>query len=341
MLTREEIGFLGEFREEMQEGLRRVSTVIVGQDELKESIIVALLSRGHLLIEGMPGLGKTMTVVAFAKALNLRGGRLQFTPDLLPSDIVGAEIPVNIAEGKFEFRPGPIFDMDILLADEINRTTPKTHSALLEAMQERKVTVLGITRVLSDTFLVLATFNPLEIGGKGTYELPEAQIDRFLMKVEITYSTFEEERKIAAGNINFGERLKKIQPVSSGERIRRAQSLIPKLFPLDEHRPVVDYITRVVRATRLPEKPKKDETDKKIVVGASTRASIDACRAAICFAYLRGHSFISPSLIQEIIPRVLRHRLILSEDAAVVYQNPDEAVAEILKTVPLLDGGGR
>lgn len=339
MLTREETDFLKEFRNEMLEVLRRVCGVIVGQDELKESVIVALLSRGHLLIEGMPGLGKTMTVVAFARALNLRGGRLQFTPDLLPSDIVGTEIPVNIAEGKFEFRPGPIFDVDILLADEINRTTPKTHAALLEAMQERRATVDRVTRELSKTFLVLATLNPLEIGGKGTYDLPEAQIDRFLMKVGITYPSLEEERRIAAGSVNFEERLKNIVPVSSEERIRRAQELVPRLFPLDERHPVVDYIARVIRATRLPTKPKSEDADKKIEVGASTRASIDACRASVYLAYLRGHVFVSPAVIQEIIPRILRHRLILSEDTAIARQDPDGVIAEILKKVPLFAGG--
>lgn len=339
-LTKDEIDFLTGFREEMKKVLRIVSELIIGQTELKESVLIALLSGGHLLIEGMPGLGKTMTVKVFAKALNLRSTRVQFTPDLLPLDLTGTDIPVNIFEGKFQFRPGPIFNTDIFFGDEINRTPRGTQAALLEAMQEKQATILGITRItrpVSPLFFVLATINPLEIGGRGTYALPEAQIDRFLMKVILNYPSLDEECKIMVQNMNFEQQLAAIEPISSWEKVFKARQLIPRIAPLAEDHPIIRYIARIVQETRLPSEEKTiEETAEKIEIGASTRACIDALRAAVALAYLRDLPLES-SLIQELMPGILRHRLVLSTDSEIAGANPDEIISDILKKVPIVE----
>ncbi|WP_083799884.1 AAA family ATPase [Nitratifractor salsuginis] len=291
-----------------------------------EALLTGLLTRGHILLEGVPGLAKTTTVNALAKTLGLTFKRVQFTPDLLPSDIIGTEIydPTN---NTFKIKKGPVFT-NLLLADEINRAPAKVQSALLEVMQERQVTIGDETFKIALPFLVMATQNPVE--QEGAYELPEAQLDRFMMKVVVGYNTREEELEIArrVANNAFGE----IQQVASIEDLDRLRQEAMRVHMDPE---IERYIVELVFATREPEKYGLEKLKPYIEFGASPRASIDMYKAARAVAYLKGQEFVSPVEIAYIAKEVLRHRIILSYEAQAEEVSQDRIIEEVLSAVPI------
>ncbi|MCX7678894.1 MAG: MoxR family ATPase [Spirochaetes bacterium] len=298
-----------------------ISKVVVGQVALLERMIIAFLSGGHILLEGVPGLAKTLLVRAFAKSINTAFSRIQFTPDLLPADLIGTRI-YNPKDLDFFTRKGPIFT-NILLADEINRAPAKVQSALLQAMEERAVTIGEETYALPKPFMVLATENPIE--QEGTYPLPEAQIDRFMMKCLVTYPARDEEREIL---LRFGEiNVERINPVVNPEE---ALSLAPLIDSIYMSEKLVDYIINIVNATRSPQ---NDQLKRYIDYGASPRASIALMKAARGIAFLRGRGFTNPDDVKEIAYDVLRHRIILSYEAEADGKTADDVVRMILESV--------
>jgi len=301
-----------------------VSKAIVGQHYLMNRLLVGLLANGHILIEGVPGLAKTYAVRTLAAAIRARYQRIQFTPDLLPADIIGTMI-YNQKTGEFITSRGPIFS-NLILADEINRTPPKVQSALLEAMQERQVTIGEHSYKLDDPFLVLATQNPIE--QEGTYPLPEAQLDRFLLKIKITYPTKEEEREIVERIAISGE--PKISPVVDPAEIVRARELCKTVY-ID--RKLKDYILDIVFATREPDKYGLPELKSLIRFGASPRASINLTTTARAMAFLKRRGFVIPEDIKELAADVLRHRIILSYEAEAEEMSSDDVIKKILASV--------
>ena len=303
-----------------------VAKVIVGQEKMVEGLLAGLLCRGHILLEGVPGLAKTTTVNALAKSLGLDFKRVQFTPDLLPSDIIGTEIydPTN---NTFKIKKGPVFT-NLLLADEINRAPAKVQSALLEVMQERQVTIGDESFHIDLPFLVMATQNPVE--QEGVYELPEAQLDRFMMKVVVGYNTKEEELEIArrVANDTFGT-IKQVATLEDLEQIRREAMEIH----LDKE--IEAYIIDLVFATRDPKAYGLEELEKYIEFGASPRASIDMYKASRAIAYLKGQDYVSPIEIAYIAKEILRHRIILSYEAEAEGITQDQIIEKILATVPI------
>ncbi len=294
-----------------------IGKVIVGQAYVVERVLVGLLADGHLLLEGVPGLAKTLTFKTLAAALSARFQRVQFTPDLLPADVVGTTI-YNPQSGQFSVKQGPVFS-NLLLADEVNRAPAKVQSALLEAMQERQVTIGDHTFQLSAPFLVMATQNPIE--QEGTYPLPEAQVDRFMLKITIDYPTREEE-SIIIDRMTAG--LEPVaQPVMSTDDLMRVRRLIPQIY-LDEK--VKNYILDLVFATRQPERYRLDRLKALIAYGASPRASLALAQASRAYAFLRGRSYVVPDDVKAIGYDVLRHRVAPSY----------EAEAEELTSVDLL-----
>jgi len=287
--------------------LTAIETAIVGQRFLVERILVALLTNGHLLIEGVPGLAKTKVVKSLANLIDARFQRIQFTPDLLPADLVGTLI-YNPREGVFTTRKGPIF-ANVVLADEINRAPAKVHSALLEAMEERQVTIGGTSYPLEDLFLVLATQNPIE--QEGTYPLPEAQMDRFMMKIAITYPSRDEEREIMRRVAHTGG-TKALTPLIHPDDIVRMRALVDAIY-LDEK--IEKYIIDLVFATREPARYGFADLGRFITYGASPRASINLVLAARAMAFLRGRGYVVPADVKDIAPDVLRHRIIPSYEA--------------------------
>ncbi|HEX7321222.1 MAG TPA: MoxR family ATPase [bacterium] len=301
-----------------------ISKAIVGQNYLINRLLIGLLANGHILIEGVPGLAKTYAVRTLAAAIKAGFQRIQFTPDLLPADIVGTMI-YNQRTGEFTTSKGPIFS-NLILADEINRTPPKVQSALLEAMQERQVTIGEETYRLDDPFLVLATQNPIE--QEGTYPLPEAQIDRFLLKVNITYPTKDEEKVIVDRIAVQGE--PKIEAVISPKAIINARELCKKIY-IDQK--IKDYIVELVFATREPEKYGLKEISGLIRYGASPRASIYLTTTARAMAFLKRRGFVIPEDIKELAPDVLRHRIILTYEAEAEEITTDAVIQKILAGV--------
>jgi MoxR-like ATPase len=303
-----------------------IKKVIVGQEHLIDAMLVALLCEGHLLVEGVPGLAKTTAVNALAKSLGLGFKRVQFTPDLLPSDITGTEI-YDPKRAEFKIKHGPVFT-NLLLADEINRAPAKVQAALLEVMQERQVTIGEETYKVPRPFMVLATQNPVE--QEGTYRLPEAQLDRFMMKVVVGYNTREEELEIArrVANNAFGE-IEQVASIEDLDRIRREAMAVH----MDEE--IERYIVELVFATREPEKYGLEKIKPYIEFGASHRASIDMYKAARAVAYLKGQDFVSPIEIAYIAKEVLRHRIILSYEAQAEEISQDYLIEEVLKAVPI------
>lgn len=303
-----------------------ISKVLVGQEKMVEGLLAGLLCRGHILLEGVPGLAKTTAVNALAKTLGLDFKRVQFTPDLLPSDIIGTEI-YDPSNNTFKIKQGPIFT-NLLLADEINRAPAKVQSALLEVMQERQVTIGDETFKIDLPFLVMATQNPVE--QEGAYELPEAQLDRFMMKVVVGYNTKEEELEIArrAANNTFGE----IQQVATIEDINTIREEALQVH-MDEEIEV--YIIELVSATRNPKAYGLEELEAYIEFGASPRASIDMYKAARAIAYLKGQDYVSPIEIAYIAKEILRHRIILSYEAQAEEVTQDEIIEKILAAVPI------
>lgn len=303
---------------------KEVGKVIIGQEEVVKAVLISLFSNGHSLLVGVPGLAKTLLVNTLADALDLEFKRIQFTPDLMPSDITGSEILDD--SRHFKFNKGPLF-ANIVLADEINRTPPKTQAALLEAMQERSVTVAGLKHVLPKPFFVLATQNPIE--QEGTYPLPEAQVDRFMMKVKIGYPTQEEERQIIRLNLN-PELNVKVEPVIETSTILRARQLVRTIY-MDEK--IEKYILDIVFATREPEQYKLTKLKPLINFGGSPRASINLALAAKALAFIQRRGYVIPEDIRQVSYDILRHRIGLTYEAEAENITQDDLIREILNTV--------
>jgi len=305
---------------------KEVAKVVVGQDKMIDGLLIALLCEGHILIEGVPGLAKTTTVNALAKSLGLNFKRAQFTPDLLPSDILGAEIydPQN---NTFKIKKGPIFT-NLLLADEINRAPAKVQSALLEVMQEKQVTLGDATFKLDPPFFVMATQNPVE--QEGVYQLPEAQLDRFMLKIVVDYNTKEEELEIAR-RISSGE-FETIEPVVSHADLEELKKDI-KAIHIDAE--VEEYIIELVSATRNPSDYGLDELKDFIQFGASPRVSIDMFKAVKAMAYLRGKDFVTPVDVAYIAKEIMRHRIVLTYEAEAEGITTDEIIQKVLETVAI------
>jgi len=301
-----------------------VGKVIVGQKYLVDRLLVGLLANGHVLIEGVPGLAKTYAVKTLARAIATTFHRIQFTPDLLPADIIGTQI-YDQRTGEFTSRKGPVF-ANLVLADEINRAPPKVQSALLEAMQERQVTIGDDTFKLADPFLVLATQNPIE--QEGTYPLPEAQTDRFLLKLRVGYPSKEEEKQIVDRMTTGVEPT--ASPVVEPAAIVRARALCTRIY-VDEK--LKDYILNIVFATRQPKEHNLADLAPLLRYGASPRASIYLLTAARAMAFLRRRGFVIPEDIKELAPDVLRHRLILSYEAEAEELTTDDVVKRVLEGV--------
>lgn len=297
---------------------------IVGQKHLVDSLLVALLCNGHVLLEGVPGLAKTLAIKTLANLIDARYSRIQFTPDLLPADVIGTMI-YSVRNEKFEIKKGPVF-ANFVLADEINRAPAKVQSALLEAMQERQVTIGDNTFPLPKPFLVMATQNPIE--QEGTYPLPEAQMDRFLLKVVIGYPTKEEEKKIIRQNI-MGD-LEPVRPLLRPDEILAAQDLVRKIY-IDGK--IEDYIVDIVFATRDPEKYGMSNLKGILEFGASPRASISLAQAARAYAFLRGRGYVIPEDVRAVCHDVLRHRLGLSYEAEANNITADDVITDILDAV--------
>ena len=308
-----------------QQVMVQVARRVVGQDAMVERLLVSLLTGGHVLLEGVPGLAKTLAVRTLAETVDATFRRIQFTPDLLPADILGTQV-YDQATGKFEVKAGPIF-ANILLADEINRAPAKVQSALLEAMQEKQVTIGGTTFPLDEPFLVLATQNPIE--QEGTYPLPEAQVDRFMMKLRVRYPTRDEEREILR-RMAGGEPIA-VDAVATPAAIMAAREQVRDLY-LDAR--VADYIVDLVHATRDPKAAGAAALAPLIEYGASPRATIALAQASRALAFLRGRSFVSPDDVKAIAPDVLRHRVLLTFEAEAEAVSSDEVVARLLAAVP-------
>jgi MoxR-like ATPase len=301
-----------------------VGKVIVGQKYLVERLLIGILSNGHVLLEGVPGLAKTMSVMTLAKAMQAGFQRIQFTPDLLPADLIGTLI-YNPKSGDFTVRRGPIFT-NIVLADEINRAPAKVQSALLEAMQERQVTIGDQTFTLNDPFLVLATQNPIE--HEGTYPLPEAQVDRFMFKLHITYPDKKEEREIME-RMALTKKDFQVNPVITPEDILRLRALVDEIY-IDEK--IKDYIVDIIFASRDP-KAYNLELEEFIEYGASPRATIYLTLAAKAHAFIRGRGFVTPQDVKSIGMDVLRHRIIVTYEAEAEEISPEDIVQKIFNNV--------
>jgi len=299
---------------------------VIGQDVMIKGLLVGLLCDGHILVEGVPGLAKTTTINALAKAIGLDFKRIQFTPDLLPSDIIGAQI-YNPQDHTFSIKKGPLFT-NLLLADEINRAPAKVQSALLEVMQERQVTIAEETFKLESPFLVMATQNPIE--QEGVYALPEAQLDRFMMKIVVHHNSEEEELEIMrkGAQNGFGE----VQQVIEKAEIAQLQKAI---YDIHIDKELEQYIVQLISATRAPKKFGLEKIADDIMYGVSPRASIDLYKAAKAKAFLRGNDFVTPADIGYMIHNVLRHRIVLSYEARAKGVSTDEVISAIVETLPI------
>lgn len=303
---------------------RGIEKTIVGQKHLTQSLLIGLLADGHILLEGVPGLAKTLAIKTLASLIDAKFGRVQFTPDLLPADVVGTLI-YSQKEEAFKVRKGPVF-ANFVLADEINRAPAKVQSALLEAMQERQVTIGDNTYELPSPFLVLATQNPIE--EEGTYELPEAQVDRFMLKVLIDYPTLDEEKQIIRAHVNGT--FATPSPVTDTTQILAARDMVKQVY-IDER--IEQYIADIVFATRYPERYKLAEMKNYISYGASPRASINLALAARGCAFTKHRGYVVPDDVRELALDVLRHRVGLSYEAEAAEVNADTIIKEILNKV--------
>ena len=303
-----------------------VRKVLVGQDHMLSRLLIALLTGGHVLLEGLPGLAKTTAIKGLANAIHCQFNRIQFTPDLLPADLIGTMI-YNPREGSFGTRKGPIF-ANLVLADEINRAPSKVQSALLEAMQERQVTIGDTTYPLDEPFLVMATQNPIE--QEGTYPLPEAQVDRFMLKVVVGYPSKADERKVVDSVLEDYRR--EVQPVLDKEQLFEMKKTVAMIYMDDK---IKDYVLDVVAATRQPEDFKLKELKPLIECGASPRASINLCLAARANAFLAGRGYVTPQDVKDIAYEVLRHRIILTYEAEAEDKTSDDIVRKVLESVPV------
>lgn len=293
-----------------------ISKVIVGKNDVIEKILVVLLCNGHVLIEDVPGVGKTTLVHAFAKTIGCSFKRIQFTPDLLPSDITGVTV-YNMKSGTFEFKEGPVMS-NIVLADEINRSSPKTQSSLLEAMQERQVTIDGNTYALPEPFIVLATQNPIEY--EGTFPLPEAQLDRFTLRISMGYPSFNEERSILK-RFKGDNPIEKIEPVVTIEDIIKMRKEIEEIF-VDES--IQDYIVQITQGTR---------SHKDIYLGCSPRGTLALFNAGRALAYIRGRSYVIPDDIKELVLPAIAHRIIVKSEAKIQGKTEYSVLSEVMKSI--------
>ena len=312
------------FIKDLKEGIGKV---IVGQDELIDKILISVISNGHILLEGVPGLAKTLTINTVANLINAEFKRIQFTPDMLPADLLGTLI-YNQKTGNFMTKKGPIFS-NIILADEINRAPSKVQSALLEAMQERQITIGEETFKLDLPFLVLATQNPID--QEGTYPLPEAQVDRFMLKVIVDYPSMEEEKEILsrAAKTNIDTKQKS---VVNSKTILEAQALINDIYIAPK---ILDYILNIVFATRNPEQFKLGQLKDLISFGASPRASINLVLAAKAKAFIDGRGYVIPEDVRYIGKDVLRHRMLLSYEAEAEEITSEELIDQLFKEIPV------
>jgi MoxR-like ATPase len=304
--------------------MKEVSKVVVGQREMLEGILMGLLTGGHVLLEGVPGLAKTLTISSIAKSISLGFQRVQFTPDLLPTDLIGTMI-FNPKSGEFTVKQGPIFT-NIVLADEINRAPAKVQSALLEAMAEKQVTIGDTTYALEKPFLVLATQNPLE--QEGTYPLPEAQMDRFMFKIVVVYPKRAEEMEIL--NRMATDKVQQIETIISKEDLLRARETADMIY-VDEK--IKNYIVEIVMSTREPKEHGLSQLIPLIQVGASPRATISLTRASKAHAFIRGRGYVTADDVKSIAYHVLRHRLILTYEAEAENMNTDNVIKEILNHI--------
>ncbi len=298
--------------------------VIVGQKHLVDSLLISLLSDGHILLEGVPGLAKTLAIKTLSQLIDADYSRIQFTPDLLPADVIGTLV-YSQKDEKFQVKKGPVF-ANFILADEINRAPAKVQSALLEAMQEHQVTIGEHTFKLPDPFLVMATQNPIE--QEGTYQLPEAQVDRFMLKVVIGYPTLEEEKLIIRENLQSS--LPQVTPVTNAEEILRARSIVNEVY-LDEK--IEQYIADIVFATRYPERYQMPELKDMITFGGSPRASINLAKAARAYAFVKHRGYVVPEDIRAVAHDVLRHRIGLSYEAEASNVTSEEIVSKIINKI--------
>lgn len=315
-LLRPEVEFLNEAVMQVK---AEIGKVIVGQEEMIELLIAAILADGHVLIEGVPGLAKTLTAKLMARCIDVPFSRIQFTPDLMPSDVIGTSV-FNSQTGSFSFKKGPIFS-NVVLIDEINRSPAKTQAALFEVMEEKQITYDSITYPMQTPFLVLATQNPVE--QEGTYRLPEAQLDRFLFKVEVKYPTLEEEIKIlqfshAGKTTHYTE---EIQPVLTAEQIKQYRQIAENLH-IEEK--VLRYIAELTYETR---------NNKALFLGASPRASVGVLKASKAIAVMNGREFVTPDDVKRVLPSVLRHRIILTPEKEMEGSTPDEIIEMIVKKI--------
>jgi MoxR-like ATPase len=305
--------------------LYEVKKVVVGQDHFLERVMVAILAQGHLLVEGVPGLAKTLTVKTLARTIRGSFKRIQFTPDLVPADLVGTRI-YNQRTGDFATSLGPVFT-NLLLADEINRAPAKVQSALLEVMQEHQVTIAGQTHHVPEPFLVMATQNPIET--EGTYPLPEAQVDRFMMKILVGYPSPEEEFVIVERVTGAPAA---VTPVASTEQLLVLQRECREAY-VDPS--LIQYVVRLVAATRDPERAGLAELSRYLLYGASPRASIHLIEAARALAYLRGRNYVLPDDVFDLAPDVLRHRLVLSYEALAEALTADHLLRRLMQRIPV------
>ena len=295
-----------------------VQQVIVGKDKAIDLAIISLLCRGHVLVEDVPGIGKTTMAKALAQSLGCTFKRIQFTPDLMPTDVLGVNF-YNQKSGDFEYRPGPIFSQ-VLLADEINRATPRTQSALLEAMQERQATVDGETRLLPEPFLVMATQNPIEM--EGTFPLPEAQLDRFMLRIDLGYPTPEEESDIL---LRFEQDtvLADLEPATTAEELGRFQQAVTRVRVDDTVRM---YVVAIAQASR---------ENTGLVIGASPRAALALYKTSQAKAAIEGRDFVTPDDVKSMAPYVLPHRLVLTSNSRLRGRSADQIVREVLNSIPV------
>ena len=303
-----------------------INKAIIGQEKMIESLLIGLLGNGHVLLEGVPGLAKTLAIKTLSDAVDGSFSRIQFTPDLLPADVVGTLI-YNVKENDFRIKKGPIF-ANFVLADEINRSPAKVQSALLEAMQERQVTIGDETYPLQKPFLVLATQNPVE--QEGTYHLPEAQVDRFMIKTVITYPQFEAERMILRNSIN--QTFPKIEKVISIQELLDARETVKQVY-MDEK--IEKYILDIIFATRFPDKVGLEKLVPMISFGSSPRGSINLAQASKVYAFLRKRAYVIPDDVRAMAKDVLRHRIGISYEAEAENVTPEEIIDNILNVVPV------
>ncbi|HEX8332769.1 MAG TPA: MoxR family ATPase [Segetibacter sp.] len=329
MQTAEDIRLLNDKIQDAAQFVERLrselSKVVVGQLYMVDRLMIGLLSNGHVLLEGVPGLAKTLTIKSLAQSINAKFSRIQFTPDLLPADVIGTMI-YNQPRNEFLIRKGPIF-ANFILADEINRAPAKVQSALLEAMQEKQVTIGDETHKLEEPFLVLATQNPLE--QEGTYALPEAQVDRFMLKVVVGYPSRNEEQKIIRQQVQ-GEALLPVQQVVSVQEILRARELVRQVY-MDEK--VEQYIIDIVFATRYPEQYRLDRIKPLISYGGSPRASINLALASKAHAFMSRRGFVTPDDVKAICKDVMRHRIGLTYEAEAENITAEHIIDDILKAI--------